>query len=467
LKRIVFGKTEITKGEFFTFIKNIHLEYAVVDIETTGGTPIDSKITEIAIIITDGTTIKDSYETLINPEVPIPYNITRLTGIDNSMVAEAPRFFEVGKEILKYLTGRVFVAHNVNFDYGHIKREFKDLGFDFEAEKLCTVRMSRKVFPGLPSYSLGKLSRSLGITLTSHHRAMADTAATTEIFHLIKEQDKKAEIINDFSMKIGIDKLPGKPGVYYFKNYEGKIIYIGKSINIKKRVKSHLNNYQTKKGMAIIENIHTVDFEITGNETLALLYENLAIKTHLPKHNRRQTKTKFPFGVIVNREQKYHVLETVNVTKDRKTVIDFTSRREAMEFIKKTIDTYELCQKINGLENQNRVGSCFRYQLHDCHGACIEEESADDYNLRIEKFEQKYGSPNETGIFIAKGRKASEKGFVLLENGTLTGFGFVSAKTPLNIGSLKLMSEVFNPDRDYQSVIKTLFRNGNFEKVVL
>jgi DNA polymerase-3 subunit epsilon len=445
--------------------ENNHLEYAVVDIETTGGTPIASKITEIAIIITDGSTIKDSYESLINPEIPIPYNITRLTGIDNSMVAEAPRFFEIAKDILSYLEGRIFVAHNVNFDYGHIKREFKELGYNFEADKLCTVRMSRKVFPGLPSYSLGKLCKSLGVTLTSHHRAMADTAATTEIFHLIKEQDKQAEIIQDFSMKIGIDKLPGKPGVYYFKNQEGRIIYIGKSINIKKRVKSHLNNYQTKKGLAIIENIDSVDYEITGNETLALLYENLAIKTHLPKHNRRQTKTKFPFGIVVNKEGDYHSLETVNVTKERKTVIDFSSRREAMEFIKKTIDNYELCQKINGLENQNRVGSCFRYQLHDCHGACIGEESADDYNLRIEKFEQKYGAPNESGIFVAKGRKASEKGFVLLENGTLTGFGFVSAKAPLTIDSLKLMSEVFQPDKDYQQVIKTMFRNGNFEKV--
>lgn len=445
--------------------ENNHLEYAVVDIETTGGTPITSKITEIAIIITDGSTIKDSYESLINPEIPIPYNITRLTGIDNSMVAEAPRFFEIAKDILSYLDGRIFVAHNVNFDYGHIKREFKELGYNFEADKLCTVRMSRKVFPGLPSYSLGKLCKSLGVTLTSHHRAMADTAATTEIFHLIKEQDKQAEIIQDFSMKIGIDKLPGKPGVYYFKNQEGRIIYIGKSINIKKRVKSHLNNYQTKKGLAIIENIDSVDYEITGNETLALLYENLAIKTHLPKHNRRQTKTKFPFGIVVNKEGDYHSLETVNVTKERKTVIDFSSRREAMEFIKKTIDNYELCQKINGLENQNRVGSCFRYQLHDCHGACIGEESADDYNLRIEKFEQKYGAPNESGIFVSKGRKVSEKGFVLLENGTLTGFGFVSAKAPLTIDSLKLMSEVFQPDKDYQQVIKTMFRNGNFEKV--
>jgi len=441
------------------------LEYAIVDIETTGGTPANSKITEIAIIITDGVKILDTYETLVNPEQRIPYNITRITGIDDAMVANSPRFFEVGKTILEYLKGRTFVAHNVNFDYGQIKRAYQDLGFEFEASKLCTVRMSRKVFPGLPSYSLGKLSKSLGVELTQHHRAMADTAATTEIFHMILEKDKEAQEVDLLSMKLGVDKLPNKPGVYYFFDFEGNIIYIGKSICIRKRVQSHMNNYKTPKGLKIIENIHTIDFEITGNETMALLYENMAIKTHKPKHNRRQMKTKFPFGVQIDKESNYHVLEVVSVDQDSNTVIDFGSRREATEFMKKSIDNYELCQKINGLENHNRIGSCFRHQMHNCHGACIEEESTDDYNLRIEKFEEKYGSPNEDGIFIGRGRKSTEKSFVILENGTLTGFGFISKKASFNLGSLKLMSEVFNPDKDYQSVVKTMRRNGNFEKV--
>ena len=250
------------------------MEYAIVDIETTGGTPATSKITEIAIIISDGKKVIDEYETLINPECRVPYNITRITGIDDAMVAGAPKFFEVAKIILKYLEGRTFVAHNVNFDYGHIKREYEDLGFEFSAAKLCTVQMSRKVFPGLPSYSLGKLSVSLGVILTRHHRAMADTLATTEIFHMILEKDKKAKSLNVLSMKLGVNKLPNKPGIYYFLDFEGNIIYIGKSISIKKRVQSHLTNYHTDKGSSIIETVHTIDYQTTGNETMALLYEN-------------------------------------------------------------------------------------------------------------------------------------------------------------------------------------------------
>ena len=453
--------------KIFYFCKKTRLEYAIVDIETTGGTPANSKITEIAIIITDGEKILDQYETLIDPECRIPYNITRITGIDDSMVAGKPKFYEVGKTILEYLNGRTFVAHNVNFDYGQIRREYKDLGFDYQTSKLCTVRMSRKVFPGLPSYSLGKLSKSLGVELTRHHRAMADTAATTEIFHMIMEKDKEAQAVDILSMKLGVDKLPNKPGVYYFIDFEGNIIYIGKSICIKKRVQSHLNNYNTPKGLSIIENIDTIDYEITGNETMALLYENMAIKTHMPEHNRRQKKTKFPFGIRINKQKDYHCLEVVSVASNSDTVLDFSTHKDAFRFMKKTIDNYELCLKINGLENPNRLGGCFRYHIHNCHGACTQEESTDDYNLRIEKFEEKYGSANENGIFIGRGRKSSEKSFVILENGTLTGFGFIPKKAKLNLGSLKLMSEVFNPDRDYQSVLKTMRRNGNFEKVSL
>ena len=441
------------------------MEYAIVDIETTGGTPASSKITEIAIIISDGENELEKYETLVNPEIPIPYNITRITGIDDRMVANSPRFFEVAKTIIKLLEGKTFVAHNVNFDYGIIRNEFRDLGYEFEAEKMCTVKLSRKYFPGLPSYSLGKLSKSLDVVLTTHHRAMADTQATVEIFHKIIAQDKDAELLQKQNDRLEVKKLPTKPGIYFFWNFEGELIYVGKSIHIRKRVQSHLINYHTKKGMAIIENIHKITYKLTGNETMALLYENMAIKNYKPKHNRRQTKTKFPFGITIKKDSEYHTLNVVEVEASSETVIDFDSRKKAINFMKNVIDSYELCLKINGLENINRVGSCFRYQIHNCNGACIQEESADDYNLRIEKFEEKYGSTSESGIYIGGGRKTTEQSFVILENGTLTGFGFISKKEPINLGSLQLLSEVFSPDKDFQNVVKTMKRNGNFEKI--
>lgn len=440
------------------------MEYAIVDIETTGGSPTTSKITEIAIVITDGEKIIDQYETLLYPEQNIPYNITALTGISNEMVAHSPKFFEVAKTILSYLEGRIFVAHNVNFDYGFVRQEFKSLGYSYESENMCTVRLSRKAFPGLPSYSLGKLTKSLGITLNNAHRAMADTMATVEVFHKIMRVQEDLDTVNSLAEKLEIKKLPSKAGVYYFKDFDGKIIYVGKSINIKKRVQSHMRNFSTKKGITIMETIHTIEFKLTGNETMALLYETMEIKAHRPIHNRAQKKTKYPFGIAINREEEFHKLELEEVNQHSDTVIEFGSRREAKAFILDTIENFQLCQKLNGLENVNRVGSCFQYQLHNCNGGCIGEESSDDYNLRIEQFEAQYGYTQESGIYTASGRKKSEISFILLDNGIITGFGFTSISMGLNMGSLMLLTEEFNPDKDFQRAFKTMKRNGNFEK---
>ena len=442
------------------------MEYAIVDIETTGGSPSTSKITEIAIVITDGEKVLDSYETLLFPEQNIPYNITALTGISNQMVAHSPKFFEVAKTVLSYLEGRTFVAHNVNFDYGFIKQEFKSLGYSYESEKMCTVRLSRKAFPGLPSYSLGKLCKSLGIILNNAHRAMADTKATVEVFHKIMRVQEDLDIVNNLAEKLEVNKLPSKAGIYYFKDFDGKIIYVGKSINIKKRVQSHMRNFSTKKGITIIETIQSIEFKITGNETMALLYETMEIKALRPIHNRAQKKTKYPFGISINREEEFHKLELEEVNQESDTVIEFGSRREAKAFILDTIENFQLCQKLNGLENVNRVGSCFQYQLHNCNGGCIGEESTDNYNLRIEQFEMQYGYTHESAIYTSAGRKKSEISFVVLDNGIITGFGFTSSSMGLNMGSLMLLTEEFNPDKDFQRAYKTMKRNGNFEKAI-
>lgn len=166
--------------------------YAVVDIETTGGSPKTAKITEIAIYIFNGEAIVDSFVSLINPECSISYSITRLTGIDNEMVARAPKFYQVAKKIVEMTDNMIFVAHNVNFDYGFVKKEFKDLGYDYQRKTICTVRLSRKYFPGLRSYSLGEICSRLGISIKNRHRAGGDALATVELLNrLLKVQEMK------------------------------------------------------------------------------------------------------------------------------------------------------------------------------------------------------------------------------------------------------------------------------------
>jgi len=158
------------------------LKYAIIDVETTGMGIQGNKITEIAIIIHDGTKIIDQYDSLVNPECTIPMTISRLTGIYDYMVSDAPKFYEVAKKVIEITKDCIFVAHNVNFDYNVIHKEFSDLGFPFKRKKLCTVRLSRKLIPGLPSYSLGKLCSSVGIRINDRHRAKGDADATTILF---------------------------------------------------------------------------------------------------------------------------------------------------------------------------------------------------------------------------------------------------------------------------------------------
>ena len=225
--------------------------YAIIDIETTGLSPAIEKITEIAIYLHDGEKITDSYSTLINPERRISPYITQLTGITNEMVEDAPKFWEIAKDIITLTENRTFVAHNASFDYNFIRSEFKSLGYNFSRDRLCTVKLSRKIIPGFKSYSLGNLCNSLHIIVNDRHRAMGDAFATVKLFELLLTKDKSlgkktnTKFYNIEASKIA--SLPEEAGVYYFYNQQGDIIYIGKSKDIRARVFSHFNNETTGK----------------------------------------------------------------------------------------------------------------------------------------------------------------------------------------------------------------------------
>ena len=199
--------------------------FAIVDIESTGSVANQDKITEIAVIITDGHKEIDRFETLINPQQPITPFVVRLTGITNEMVKEAPLFKEVAKELFELLKGKVFVAHNVNFDYKFIKQAFFDCGISFDEKRLCTVRLSREIIPGMASYNLGKLTRGLGIGLNNAHRAMPDTEATTKLFELMYQ--KNVAFIEASLRQIQMNLLYLLTFLKLdLKNYQRKQVYI-------------------------------------------------------------------------------------------------------------------------------------------------------------------------------------------------------------------------------------------------
>ena len=212
--------------------------FAILDIETTGGSPKSEKITKIAIFFHDGNKVVDEWTTLLNPEKTIPYFITGLTGITNEMVADAPRFFEVAKEIVKRTENHTIVGHNVSFDYSFIRSEFKRLGFNFDRKTLCTVKLSRKAFPGYKSYSLGKICKELGIEIRDRHRAAGDALATVKLFELIRDKQNdngEPELLSESAGRYknlnenltvnDIENLPEECGTYYFFDDKQQLLY--------------------------------------------------------------------------------------------------------------------------------------------------------------------------------------------------------------------------------------------------
>ncbi|MGM0478319.1 MAG: exonuclease domain-containing protein [Bacteroidota bacterium] len=453
------------------------MRYAVTDLETTGGSLKNTKITEIAIFLTDGQTVIDEYSTLINPERSIPPFITRLTGINDEMVRNAPRFYEIAKEILEFLGDAVFVAHNVGFDYNVLRHEYKSLGFDFRATQLCTVRSSRYVIPGHSSYSLGKLTDALGIELENRHRAKGDALATVHLFHHLMDLDPKElqtfhqSDIRPQSLHPGldisvIDELPKKTGVYKFYSPENELIYIGKSSNIQHRVKQHLKNNSSKKAIRMREEIASIQFELLGSEAIALLRESTLIKKHQPRYNRALRKDKFPFGLYAFRDgHNYLHLHVDHVKRKEETPFTtFSGKKEAQRFLYHIFEKFELCQKLLGLYPTR--GACFQYHTQQCYGACVGEESPESYNERVNDLLDALHFELDNFFIIDRGRKEGEISVILIERGTYRGYGFINKQyDDGSVESWKSAVTLSSEAKDDRMIIQRMLRMGKYREL--
>jgi DNA polymerase-3 subunit epsilon len=454
------------------------VHYAIVDIETTGGSPKNSKITEIAIYKHTGAEIIDEYSTLINPEIPIPPFIVNLTGISDHMVQNAPKFFEVAKQIVEFTEDCVFVAHNVGFDYGVLRTEFRSLGFDFRRPHLCTVRTSRYILPGHDSYSLGKLTRKLGIELTDRHRAGGDALATAKLFTLLFETDKNnlgtfiQEEVNPKRLHPNLDievldELPNKAGVYKFFNEFNQLIYIGKSIHIKKRVEQHLRNGKTKKGLQMQKEVSRIEYELTGSELIALLKESQLIKEHQPVYNRSLRRNSFPFGLYDYMDDNGYIRFFIGSTSkmQESPLTSFNTKREGVAYMERLVEDYELCQKLCDLYKTS--SSCFQYTIKQCHGACVKEESPEDYNQRCKAIIDDLSMNSATFYIVDKGREKNEKSVILIENGSLKGLGYA----PFHFNRLEpkkwdAFIDITIEDRDARTILKLFLRKNKGHKIV-
>ena len=446
--------------------------YAVIDIETTGLNARKDRITEIAVFIHDGEKIVEKFESLINPEVRIPFHITALTGISNKMVADAPRFFEIARKIVELTDGNIFVAHNASFDYNFIRCEFKRLLYDYSRKTLCTKKLSRKLMPGIKSYGLGNLARILNLTNPARHRAAGDALTTVYLLeHLLKIENRPDTISlkglnSNLSVEL-IDDLPESPGVYYFHDENGNILYIGKSVNIRSRVMSHLSNNDHKRELELREKTASVTYELTGSDLVASLLESSEIKKHKPVFNRSLRRSLFQYGLFSytgNDGYIHLVLEAIKG--DKLPLTSYGSRKEGVNHLQRIVDEYNLCQKMCGL--YSTTGGCFDHHMGICKGACVGAESTESYNDRAIDAISKYTYRNKNFFIVDDGRFAHECSVVKVENGRYVGFGYVELDNIQdNSGILHDVIKPFEDNRDAHVIIRGYLRKNQFEKMIV
>ena len=445
--------------------------YAIIDVETTGTAASFGKLTEIAVILHNGEMVTETFTTLIDPECNIPYHITRLTGITNEMVANAPKFYEIAKKIVELTAGRIFVAHNAMFDYSFVKEEFKRLGYDFKRKTICTVKLGRKLLPGHRSYSLGNICADLGITITDRHRAIGDALATAKLFEILIHQNNLLEsslfVHQTYPLpKEKIDAIPAKTGVYYFYDDQGNIIYIGKSKDIHQRVLTHFNNSQTKKAIEMRDKIGDISWEETGSELVALLLESSEIKKHKPLFNRIQRRSAYNYGLFSSEDSDGYIhLKIDKIDGDEIPLTTFHFQQQGVDYLHHLADKYALCKKLCHLDNN--LGECFNAQLHQCHGACTGLESAESYNQRVKMsiYPLQYRSPNF--FIIEKGRTIDENAIIKILNGCYVGFGYMPTDCNSNdLGILHDCIRKYNDNRDIRIIIKGYINRSKNLKII-
>jgi DNA polymerase-3 subunit epsilon len=421
------------------------MEFAIVDIETTGGYAAGSGITEIAILIHDGAQVIDRYETLIDPQRSIPLSIQILTGIDNDMVAGSPVFRDVAERIYNMLAGRVFVAHSVNFDYTFVKHFLDASGFTFTASKLCTVRLSRKIKPGLPSYSLGKLCDSLGIALNNRHRAGGDAEATAELFTRLLAWDteehvaamlkiKKEQALPPNVSREDYDRLPECPGVYYFSNNVGKVIYVGKAVNIRKRVSSHFTGHNPNpQRQHFLRNIHAIRYESCGTELMALLLEAVEIKRLWPEYNRAMKRFEPKFGLYAYEDLNGYLRLVVGKhNKNQSAVHVFNSQIDGRNLLYKLVRDFGLCTELSMLGPCS--AECFANRDNDemQHGNCVDLKTNEAYNALVKQALDHLNNNLPSFAIVDKGRHEEEKSCIWVEKGRFHAMGYIDRYTDVN-----------------------------------
>lgn len=420
-----------------------HTQYAIVDIETTGGYASGSGITEIAIFIHDGQRLTEQFESLIDPQCLIPLSIQAMTGITNEMVAGQPTFSELAPKIIDLLKGCVFVAHNVNFDYSFLKHHLALVGFQLAAPKLCTVRMSRKIRPGLSSYSLGRLCDTLGIPISNRHRAGGDAQATAVLFTKLLEWDADGVIMEMLKKtskhqqlppnlpKEHFDVLPHGSGVYYFRDKAGKAIYVGKARDIRNRVSSHFTGHNPNpQRQHFLRNIHAITHELCGTELMALLLEAAEIKRLWPAYNRALKRFEPKYALYTYEDHAgYLRLAIGKHSKHQQCAHVFHRQWDATNLLHQLIRDFGLRAELCTFGIASMRLTTTRSTINQTQADAIDgtmELSTEAHNQRVRQALDHLANNLPTFAIFDQGRNPDETSCIWVENGSFYGMGYIN-----------------------------------------
>jgi DNA polymerase-3 subunit epsilon len=449
-----------------------------VDIETTGGSYRSSRVLEVAAIRYEHGEITAEFSSLINPETYIPGSITALTGIRESDIIDAPVFADIADQFAEIMNGAVFVAHNVRFDYSFIKNEFALIGMEFTPKLLCTVRLSRSLYKEEQGHSLAKLIARYNIPFTSRHRALDDARAIlyfsqmafehrgSELFGAAIHHQLKSQSLPPNLDLAELEVIENVPGVYIFQDETHQPLYVGKSINLKKRVMSHFQDIRSGKEVRISQNIHHVQTIPTGNELAALLLESKLVKELKPLFNRRLRRVT-SYAMLIKALDTRDGYATIHIKQgnveldtDLDTIYGmYPSRMKAKKSLEETTRVFQLCPKLMGLEKTK--GACFSYSLGKCKGACANKESIELYNRRFElamEHSRLKSWPFDTPISLpvnTKGEQVIIKNWMVQGYVDETGEIVYDAEDPnFDMDEYKIIQRFIRENRQYVSVVQ-------------
>jgi DNA polymerase III subunit epsilon len=392
-----------TKHFSITLLMDLPENLTFVDIETTGGSINFDRIIEIGILQVKNNKLEKTFETFLNPDRSLPPEITNLTGIQASDLEKAPSFFDIKDELMGYFEDTVFVAHNARFDYGFLKQEFLRYGDRFSQKQLCTVKLSRLLYPEHRHHNLDSIIERFQFEIKNRHRAFSDAKILWDFYQKIQSlfpAEKLVQTISHILKKPNIppklknfthSDLPETPGVYIFYGENGQPLYVGKSKNIRDRVLSHFTlSTGDSSEMKIYNTIESMEFIKTAGELGALLKESEMIKKLMPLYNRR---LRYREKMVTAVKKEVDGIFTVEIEETGNPDINnlenimavFKNKRQAKETLTLLAKDHNLCDKFLGL--QKTKGACFNSQLGRCNGICAGKENDMKYNLRfIEAF---------------------------------------------------------------------------------